>query len=59
MSIFSGLFRTRDAPTNRTSGSTAAHKCVFHIKPKEGVSVEDLELEMIDYRSFPTILRLY
>ena len=25
------------------------HKCVFHIKPKEGVSVEDLELEMIDY----------
>ena len=22
------------------------HKCVFHIKPKEGVSVEDLELEM-------------
>ena len=25
------------------------HKCVFHIKPKEGVSVEALELEMIDY----------
>ena len=25
------------------------HKCVFHIKPKEGVSVEDLELEKIDY----------
>ena len=25
------------------------HKCVFHIKPKEGMSVEDLELEMIDY----------
>ena len=25
------------------------HKCAFHIKPKEGVSVEDLELEMIDY----------
>ena len=25
------------------------HKCVFHIKPKEGVSLEDLELEMIDY----------
>jgi transcriptional/translational regulatory protein YebC/TACO1 len=25
------------------------HKCVFHIKPKDGVSVEDLELELIDY----------
>ena len=25
------------------------HKCVFHIKPQEGMSVEDLELEMIDY----------
>ena len=35
-----------------TTGSLAFlfdHKCVFHIKPKEGVSVEDLELEMIDY----------
>ena len=35
-----------------TSGSLSFlfdHKCVFHIKPKEGVSVEDLELEMIDY----------
>ena len=25
------------------------HKCVFHIKPKDGVSLEDLELELIDY----------
>ena len=35
-----------------TSGSLSflfEHKCVFHIKPKEGVSIEDLELELIDY----------
>ena len=35
-----------------TSGSLSflfEHKCVFHIKAKEGVSVEDLELELIDY----------
>lgn len=25
------------------------HKCVFKIAPKEGVSLEDLELELIDY----------
>lgn len=25
------------------------HKCVFKIKPKDGVSMEDLELELIDY----------
>ena len=25
------------------------HKCVFHIVKKEGVSLEDLELELIDY----------
>lgn len=25
------------------------HKSVFHIKPKDGVSLEDLELELIDY----------
>ncbi len=25
------------------------HKCVFKISPKEGVSLEDLELELIDY----------
>ena len=35
-----------------TSGSLEflfEHKCVFRIKAKEGVSVEDLELELIDY----------
>ena len=35
-----------------TSGSLSfmfEHKCVFHIKPKDGVSLEDLELELIDY----------
>ena len=35
-----------------TSGSLSflfEHKCVFHIKPKDGVSMEDLELELIDY----------
>lgn len=35
-----------------TSGSLEFlfdHKCVFKIAPKEGVSLEDLELEMIDY----------
>ena len=34
-----------------TSGSLSfmfEHKCVFHIKPKDGVSLEDLELELID-----------
>jgi len=25
------------------------HKCVFKIAPKEGVSIDDLELELIDY----------
>ena len=25
------------------------HKCVFHIAPKDGVSLEDLELELIDF----------
>ena len=25
------------------------HKCVFYIKPKEGISLDDLELELIDY----------
>lgn len=25
------------------------HKCVFKIKPKDGVSLDDLELELIDY----------
>lgn len=35
-----------------TSGSLEflfEHKCVFKIEAKEGVSVEDLELELIDY----------
>ena len=35
-----------------TSGSLSflfEHKSVFHIKPKEGVSLEDLEFELIDY----------
>ena len=35
-----------------TSGSLEflfEHKCVFKIEAKEGVSIEDLELELIDY----------
>lgn len=35
-----------------TSGSLEFlfdHKCVFKIEPKEGVSIDDLELELIDY----------
>ena len=35
-----------------TSGSLSflfEHKCVFKIAPKEGVSLDDLELELIDY----------
>ena len=35
-----------------TSGSLSflfEHKCVFHVAPKEGISLEDLELELIDY----------
>lgn len=35
-----------------TSGSVAFmfdHKCVFRIKAKDGVDIEELELEMIDY----------
>lgn len=35
-----------------TSGSLEFlfdHKCIFHIVKKEGVSLEDLELELIDY----------
>lgn len=33
------------------SGSVAfmfTHKCYFHVKPKEGVTIDDLELELID-----------
>ena len=36
----------------RTTGSSQFlfdHKCVFKIAPKEGVSLEDLEFELIDY----------
>ena len=35
-----------------TMGSLAFlfdHKCVFHVAKKEGISLEDLELELIDY----------
>ena len=35
-----------------TTGSLSflfGHKCVFKIKPKEGLSLEDLELELIDH----------
>jgi len=35
-----------------TSGSLEFlfdHKCVFHVVPKPGVSIEDLELELIDF----------
>ena len=35
-----------------TTGSLSflfGHKCVFKIKPKEGMSLDDLELELIDY----------
>ena len=35
-----------------TSGSLSflfEHKSVFHVKPKEGISLEDLELELIDF----------
>ena len=35
-----------------TSGSVSFmfdHKCMFRIKPKDGVDIEELELEMIDY----------
>jgi len=35
-----------------TSGSLEFlfdHKCVFHVNKKEGVSLDDLELELIDY----------
>ncbi len=37
-----------------TSGSLDfmfEHKCMFKIKPKEGVNIEDLELELIDFEA--------
>ena len=35
-----------------TSGSLSFlfdHKCVFHLKPKDGIELEELELELIDF----------
>lgn len=43
---------TKHGGTLGTQGSLSFmfdHKSVFKIKPKEGVSLEDLELELIDY----------
>lgn len=43
---------TKHGGTLGTQGSLSFmfdHKCVFKIKPKDGVSLEDLELELIDY----------
>ncbi|MBQ1722699.1 MAG: YebC/PmpR family DNA-binding transcriptional regulator, partial [Muribaculaceae bacterium] len=34
------------------SGTVAfmfSHKCYFHIAPKDGITLDDLELELIDY----------
>ena len=38
-----------------TSGSLEflfEHKCIFHVNPKEGADLEELELELIDYGAF-------
>jgi YebC/PmpR family DNA-binding regulatory protein len=43
---------TRHGGSLGTSGSLEFlfdHKCVFRISPKDGVSLEDLELDLIDY----------
>ncbi len=43
---------TKHGGTLGTQGSLSflfEHKCVFKIKPKDGVGLEDLELELIDY----------
>jgi YebC/PmpR family DNA-binding regulatory protein len=45
-------YLTRHGGSLGTSGCLEflfEHKCVFRIAPKEGVSLEDLELEMIDF----------
>ena len=45
-------YLTKHGGTLGTQGSLSFmfdHKSVFKIKPKEGVSLEDLELELIDY----------
>jgi len=45
-------YLTRHGGSLGTSGSLQFlfdHKCVFKIAPKEGVSIDDLELELIDF----------
>ncbi len=45
-------YLTRNGGSLGTSGSLQFlfdHKCVFKIAPKDGVSIEDLELELIDF----------
>jgi len=45
-------YLTRHGGSLGTSGSLQFlfdHKCVFKIAPKDGVSLEDLELELIDF----------
>ncbi len=42
----------KNGGTLGNSGSVAfmfSHKCYFHVKPKEGVTLEDIELELIDF----------
>ena len=42
----------KNGGTLGTSGSVAfmfSHKCYFHVAPKDGITLDDLELEMIDY----------
>lgn len=42
----------KNGGTLGNSGSVAfmfSHKCYFHVKPKDGVTLDDLELELIDY----------
>ena len=47
-----GNYFNKNGGSLGTSGSLEflfEHKCVFHIAKKEGMSLEDLELELIDY----------
>ena len=42
----------KNGGTLGNSGSVAfmfSHKCYFHVAPKDGITLEDLELELIDY----------
>lgn len=42
----------KNGGTLGNSGSVAfmfSHKCYFHVTPKDGITLDDLELEMIDY----------